>query len=102
MQTGEKRVLFNATNAKPTPPKTRPIAEQEERESLRLWEPVVKALIARDHETATAEKSKIENQQRLETKMREADGVEWRPRFFRETQPRDEDEELDFVLANHV
>ncbi|RPA80810.1 hypothetical protein BJ508DRAFT_307019 [Ascobolus immersus RN42] len=102
VRTGEKRLLFDATRAKPTPPSVRPIAEQEERESVRLWKPVVDALIARDHDTATAEKSKIENQQRLETKMREADGVEWRPRFFRETQPRDEDEELDFVLASHV
>lgn len=93
--------MFDATDAKNTPPNVRPISEQEERESLRLWEPVVKALKRQDQQTATEEKFKIEERQRAEARARESDGVEFRPRFFRETRPGEEDEDLDFVL-NHI
>lgn len=83
IKTGHKEMFFNALRAKPSPPLVRPIEEQEERESQRLWLPTVKAVKARNHELATDEKTKVEDMQREEAAKRAQDGVEWRPRLFR-------------------
>jgi oxysterol-binding protein-related protein 8 len=76
-------MFFNSLTAKPTQPLVRPIEDQEERESQRLWQATAEAVIARNHELATDEKTKIEDQQREEAAARAADGVEWHPRLFR-------------------
>ncbi|KAF1816179.1 Oxysterol-binding protein [Eremomyces bilateralis CBS 781.70] len=81
--TNKKTLLFDATNAKHTPPKARPLTEQEPRESQRLWHKTIQALINRDHETATEEKTHIEDEQRSEAAKRTDDGVDWHPRLFR-------------------
>ena len=95
--------MFDATNAQNTPPSVKPIEEQEERESQRLWQHVVKALHDRDQERATEEKFKIENRQREEARMRETDDVEWHPRYFRRVDPsKGEEEGLDYILAAHM
>lgn len=96
--TGQRELLFDATHARATPPSVRPIEEQEERESQRLWKPVVSALLRRDQQVATDEKFKIETRQREEARARELDGVEWKPRFFREMAVGEEDSELDFII----
>ncbi|KAF8463167.1 putative oxysterol binding protein [Kalaharituber pfeilii] len=96
--TGHKELLFDATHARATPPIVRPMKEQEERESRRLWKAVITALNRRDQQVATDEKFKIENRQREEARLREADGVEWKPRFFRAMDSGEEDEELDFII----
>lgn len=102
-QTGKKDLLFDATHAAPSPPNVRPMAEQEERESRKLWYPVVTALGKRDQEKATDAKFEIETRQREEARTRDADGVEWKPRFFREVRPGTSEEEgLDYVLAAHM
>jgi hypothetical protein len=103
-QTGQKELLFNARNAKPSPPKTRPLEEQEERESQKLWAPTVAALNAKDHNTATTEKSRIEDDQRREASKRADEGVDWRPSLFRRVQGgpggADEGEEdLDWIIS---
>lgn len=69
--------------AKPSPPQVRPIEDQEERESQRLWENTVNAVNERNHEVATDEKTKIEDRQREEAAARVQEGVEWQPRLFR-------------------
>jgi hypothetical protein len=102
-QTGHKKLLFDATHAKPTSPLVRAIDEQEERESQRLWSKVVAALNERNQDVATDEKLKIEERQRVETAMRAADGVEWNPRLFRPVHggpggPEEGDEDLDWIL----
>jgi hypothetical protein len=96
-------LLFNATKAKHTPPLARPIKEQEERESQRLWFNTAEAVKARDHIVATDEKTKIEDQQRDEAAKRAADGVEWHPRLFRAVRggaggPDEGEEDLDWIL----
>ncbi|EEQ86693.2 oxysterol binding protein [Blastomyces dermatitidis ER-3] len=101
--TGQKELLFNATNAKHTPPLVRPIEEQEPRESQRLWSSTVQALIARNHDLATEEKTKVEDRQRLEASKRVEDGVEWRPKLFRVVQggpgrPEEGEEDLEWIL----
>jgi len=95
--------LFNATNAKPTFPLARPLEEQSERESQRLWHNTVLAINARDHEKATDEKSKIEDRQREEAAKRADEGVEWRAKLFRHVNggPGGSDEgedDLDWIL----
>ncbi|KAI5780103.1 hypothetical protein EDC01DRAFT_620859 [Geopyxis carbonaria] len=101
--TGKRELLFDATHARPTPPIVKPLEEQDERESQRLWHPTVSALNKRDQEGATDEKFKVEDRQREEARTREADGVEWTPRFFRPVDPaRGEEEGLDWVLSAHI
>jgi len=94
IKTGDKELLFNAEGAKYTPPKVRPLEEQEERESRRLWSKVTSAIIKRDQNTATEAKSAIEDRQREETRTRDADGVSWRPRFFKQVDES-------FYILNH-
>lgn len=83
MKTGQKKAFFDATHAKHAPPKARPIEEQGERESQRLWLNTVKAVHVMDHDKATTEKAKIEDRQREEAKRREELGEEWQPKLFR-------------------
>ncbi|KPM44690.1 Oxysterol-binding protein-like protein OBPalpha [Neonectria ditissima] len=83
MRTGKREMFFDARGSKPTSPVVRPIEEQEERESQRLWENTAKAVKERNHELATDEKTKIEDRQREEAAMRAQDNVEWHPRLFR-------------------
>lgn len=83
VQTGQKEMFFNAATAKPTSPLVRPIEEQEERESQRMWQTTIQAVKDKDHEVATEEKTKIEDMQRAEREARVRDGVEWHPRLFR-------------------
>ncbi|KAK0746298.1 hypothetical protein B0T18DRAFT_411321 [Schizothecium vesticola] len=83
LKTGHKEMFFNALRSKPSPPLCRPLEEQEERESQKLWSKTAQAVIDRNHELATDEKTKIEEQQREEAALRANDGIEWRPRLFR-------------------
>ncbi|EEH18777.2 hypothetical protein PABG_01096 [Paracoccidioides brasiliensis Pb03] len=105
--TGQKDLLFNARNAKHTPPLVRPLEEQDPRESQRLWYKTVQGLLARNQEVATEEKTKVEDMQRLEASKRVEDGVEWRPKLFRAVRggpggPEEGEEDLDWILKAHV
>lgn len=100
-------MLFDATKASHTPPSARPLEEQDERESQRLWYKTAQAVIARDHELATDEKSKIEDRQRDEAAKRAEDGIEWHPKLFRPIQggpggSEEGEEGLDFILNAHM
>jgi hypothetical protein len=102
-QTGKKELLFDATHARETPPKTRPLAEQEERESQKLWQNVTVAIRARYQDAATEEKSRIEDMQREEAAKRLDDGVDWHPRLFREVKgghggTEEGEEDLDYII----
>ncbi len=102
-QTGHKEVLFNASQAKHTPPIVRPIEEQDERESQRLWLNTVIAIKESNHTAATEEKSKIEDRQRDETAKRVEQGIEWQPKLFRPIRggpggPEEGEEGLDWIL----
>jgi oxysterol-binding protein-related protein 8 len=82
-QSGQKEMFFNALQAKPTTPRYRPIEEQDERESVKLWQKTAQAVKDKNHELATEEKSKIEDRQREEAARRNAEGIDWKPRLFR-------------------
>ena len=103
VQSGQKMPLFDATHAKHTPPLTRPISEQAERESQRLWQKTVKAVHMVDHEKATEEKAKIEDRQREEAKEREANGEQWKPKLFRAVDAKpggseEGEEDLEWII----
>ncbi|TID15939.1 Oxysterol-binding protein [Venturia nashicola] len=107
LTTGKKDLLFDASKARETYPHTRPVAEQEERESVRLWEKVNIAIKNKDHNAATDEKSRIENMQREEAAKRADEGVDWRPRLFRAVQGgpggQDEGEEdLNWIISAKI
>ncbi|KAI8366806.1 uncharacterized protein BYT42DRAFT_587925 [Radiomyces spectabilis] len=57
--------------------------DQEPLESRRLWSKVTAAIKCNDMDTATEEKTLIENRQREEAAARQKEGVQWNPRFFR-------------------
>lgn len=107
LQTGKKELLFDATHAKHTPPLVRPLEEQSERESQKLWYSTVQGLNARNHEVATAEKTKIEDQQREEAAKRAEGNVEWRPKLFRPVRggpggSEEGEEDLDWIINAEV
>ncbi|KAI9034314.1 hypothetical protein DFJ74DRAFT_648862 [Hyaloraphidium curvatum] len=75
-------VWFDAATAHVHPKIVLPPAEQDEFESRRLWGKVTEAILAGRMDAATDEKSHIEDAQRNNLRTRQADGVEWVPRFF--------------------
>ena len=57
----------------------------------------------RDQETATTEKTRIEDEQRAESSRRADEGIDWRPRLFRSVQggpggSEEGEEDLDWIL----
>ncbi|MCJ1273023.1 hypothetical protein MMC21_000812 [Puttea exsequens] len=107
MITGKKEVLFDATHAKHTPPIVRPLEEQDERESQKLWYKTVQAVKESNHIAATEEKSKIEDRQRDEAAKRAEQGVEWQPKLFRRIrggsgEPDEGEQDLDWILDANI
>lgn len=107
VQTGHRELFFNAHRAKPSSPQVRPLEEQEERESQKLWYKTAQAVKDRNHELATDEKTKVEDQQRDEAAKRAQDGVEWHPRLFRPVEggpggPEEGEEDLEWIINAHV
>ncbi|TFB06022.1 Oxysterol-binding-like protein [Trichoderma ghanense] len=107
MRTGQREMFFDALKAKPSAPLTRPISEQEERESQRLWEKTAKAVKERNHELATDEKTKIEDRQREEAALRAQENIEWVPRLFRAVrsapgEPEEGEESLEWIINANI
>ncbi|SCW04460.1 LAFE_0H14026g1_1 [Lachancea fermentati] len=95
-----KVVLFDAHKEKPLKPEVRPLAEQGDFESRKLWKKVTDALAVRDHTTATEEKFKIENYQRELAKKRLEDGVEFHPKLFRPASGPNDD--LEYYIYKQI
>lgn len=98
-QTGKKELLFDASHTRETPPTARPLEEQDERESQRLWRDVTEAVKRRDQNTATDAKALIEDRQREEAAMRVNEGIEWHPRLFRRVGSENGEEDLDWIIS---
>ena len=106
-QTGKKQLLFDASHAKPSYPKARPLEEQSDRESQKLWHVVTDAVKRKDQDAATNDKARIEDMQREEAAKRNNDGIDWHPQLFRRVQGGpggiDEGEEdLDWIINAKV
>jgi len=106
-QTGKKELLFDASHAKHSPPLARPLEEQGERESQKLWHDTTEAVKRRDQEVATDAKAKIEDMQREEAAKRNSEGVDWHPQLFRRVQgghgqPEEGEEDLEWIINAKV
>ena len=99
LATGKKEVLFDATRAKPSIPKSRPLDEQAPRESQRLWATTTQAIKKADHRGATDEKTKIEEEQRREAAERGESA--WQPKLFKKI-PAGDEEQLDWIIDAEV
>lgn len=67
----------------------------------------MQAIVARNHEAATDEKTKIEDRQREEAAKRAEDGVDWHPRLFRRVRggpgnSEEGEEDLDWIINAEV
>lgn len=82
-KTGSESVFYDTKSSAAHKPKVRPIEEQLTIESRKLWGPTLAALAERDHDRATDEKAKVENEQREAVKHREEQGIDFRQRLFR-------------------
>lgn len=100
LATGKKEVFFDASHAKPSFPKSRPLDEQAPRESQKLWHSTTQAIKKADHRGATDEKSRIEDEQRREAAER-GEGHVWQPKLFKAAPPGDE-QSLDWILDAQV
>ena len=54
------------------------LSEQNQNESRNLWKHVISSLKAKDLDTATSEKKKLEEKQRADAKMRADQKVAWK------------------------
>ncbi|KAI8979278.1 hypothetical protein BDF20DRAFT_820343 [Mycotypha africana] len=77
-----KTLFFDVKTANIHPKTVHDIADQDPMESRRLWSKVTDAILRNDMDTATAEKTAIENKQREAVKQREAERKQFKPRFF--------------------
>ncbi|ANZ76403.1 BA75_04217T0 [Komagataella pastoris] len=106
--TNKKSVFFDCTkDANPLPPLVRPLEEQGEFESRKLWKKVTDALLVRNHTAATEEKFKIEDAQRERAKIREQENVDFHPKLFRPLTVKEStapgSDKLEFVIyKDHV
>ncbi|KAK5130269.1 hypothetical protein LTR08_002270 [Meristemomyces frigidus] len=100
LSTGKKELFFDASTAKPTFPKARPLSEQGPKESQRLWDPTVRAIKKADQRVATDEKSAVEDDQRREAAERD-EAHPWQPLLFTQMPPGDE-QNLDWILRAKV
>ncbi|EUC34099.1 hypothetical protein COCCADRAFT_4445 [Bipolaris zeicola 26-R-13] len=103
LTTGKKELLFDAAHTKHTPPSARPLEEQDERESQRLWHEVTEAVKRRDQDVATDAKARIEDRQRQEAAKRNSEGVDWHPQLFRRVRgghggSEEGEEDLDWII----
>lgn len=77
-----KNTLFDVKQSKIFPKTVAPESDQEPNESQRQWSALTAAIYKRDMDAATDAKTAVEDAQRHNAKIREDEGVEWRPRFF--------------------
>lgn len=96
LSSGKKEVLFDASHAKPSTPKSRPLEEQAPRESQKLWATTTHAIKKADQKTATDEKSRIEDEQRREASERGGE-ESWQPKLFKHA-PSGDEEKLDWII----
>lgn len=81
-----KEVFYDTTISTVFKPQVKPFDEQLPNESRKLWHKTIKALDVRDHKTATEEKFKVEEEQRVLAAERGENGDQFEPSFFVNSQ----------------
>lgn len=95
---GNRLVLYDTSVSRLVEPNVKPLESQLPHESRNLWQKTLAALEAQDHKTATDEKFKVEEDQRLKAKERTEKGISHEPAFFHE----DSSENLPFVINANI
>lgn len=95
--TGTRKQIIKETSTAPSQePIVRPISEQGELESQRVWSSTADALRVEDYGTAMKEKTAVEEHQRKLRRERDEAGETWEPKYFRNvTDPAHLIEEVD-------
>jgi oxysterol-binding protein-related protein 9/10/11 len=83
------RETFHDVTSHSTPVQARPVSEQEPYESRKLWAVVAQGIREGDFDTASKDKSRIENEQREMRKREKEEGTSWTCRHY-EHVDRDE------------
>jgi hypothetical protein len=81
-KSSERHVLLDVTDLLPVAKTVPPMAEQQSNESRVVWDPVTKAIHARDFVQATRNKTEIEDEQRRLAKERVAKEETFKPVYF--------------------
>ncbi len=75
--------VFDTTKTADTPAIVlKPIKEQDQLESRRVWHNVTAAIERGDMSTVSVEKNRLEEEQRALRKKDKAEGIEWKTRYF--------------------
>lgn len=98
-QSGEDTVLFDVEKTNKYTPRVRPIEDQLENESRKLWGLTLAALEKNDHETATKEKFQVEDRQRQEAKRRIEAHEELRLTYFSKSEDK---ADVPFVIKGDI
>ncbi|KAJ2060869.1 Oxysterol-binding protein 4 [Coemansia sp. S146] len=80
--TGEDSVLFDVQAQPSADIIIKPVSEQSELESRRVWQKVSEALNSGNYDVASKEKTVIEEAQRALRKSRAETGEQWKPSMF--------------------
>ncbi|KAJ2762889.1 Oxysterol-binding protein 4 [Coemansia nantahalensis] len=92
LRTGEEQPLFDVQAQPAADICIRPVDEQSELESRRVWRRVSEALRAGNYDAASREKTAIEEEQRALRRQRAEAGAEWKPSLFSWIADADDDE----------
>ncbi|KAF3985583.1 hypothetical protein FT663_05238 [Candidozyma haemuli var. vulneris] len=90
---GAKELFLDTKQTQTYPLQVKPMDEQLPHESRKLWDSTIKALGENDHRTATDEKFKIEEEQRVKARERAETGEQFEPKIFRKV-----DGEIPFIV----
>ncbi|KAI9286493.1 oxysterol-binding protein [Umbelopsis sp. AD052] len=80
---GRKRLLIDLTELEVMPKQVKPMEEQEEMESRRIWKDVTESILAKDFNQATKVKHALEEAQRAKAADRKSNGEEFVPQLFK-------------------
>lgn len=98
-KSNKKGVFFDTNGSLIHRPKVKPLQEQRDYESRKLWKLTIDALAERNHEKATTEKSRIEERQRELAKQRAEEGATFRSRLFAEVPEDDlKNQDLEYTI----
>jgi hypothetical protein len=77
-----EKPFWDASSNAPQPIEVKPVEEQGEWESRRLWATVAHALNSGNYELASKGKADLENSQRQKRKEEKASGIDWEQKYF--------------------
>lgn len=89
--TSKDTIFFNASESKPQHLTVKPIEDQHPLESRNAWNDVANAIRQGDFDLIHNEKSKLENKQREQRKIEEANNSKWNRRWFDEVNYNNND-----------